>query len=330
MWRKILSSSLTAAFCLTAVSIFAADKSEHASKKKETPSRILSKVEVQSAAALSEEEAEQVSFAAGRILKHIAQARDAIREGKKDAATGHVEQGLKLVTIIDSVLPHHKVKTEIKSGELLYKDEDDVAPRYVTLFDELERRDIISPVWQAKKEAARPGARGDAAQPDTDKPPEGIVVTRADMAYSAAKLDVALAGYMLGRAKRELHEGKPENADNALLAVQARGVLFEYEEVELPLEEAADNLKLAETEMKEGREDAAEMALRVAIDELKRYEKLVGENRAAEVQALHREIARLSAELEKVSPSEAQREKYAAKISEWWQRATKWFKSKTK
>ena len=41
----------------------------------EQNARIVSKVEVQQGANLNEEEATEVSFAAGRILKHVAQAQ---------------------------------------------------------------------------------------------------------------------------------------------------------------------------------------------------------------------------------------------------------------
>ena len=243
-----------ALFCMTATAALAADspKSETTAKKKEQPSRISSKVDVHPVAALSDKEAREVSFAAGRILKHIVQARDAIRENKKDDAAKHVEQGLKLVAIIDGVLPHYKVKTEIKSGDNAYSDEDDVTPRYVTLFDELDRRDIISPIVQAKKEAQQKQQKTPGTQGAANVAPGAMAVSHADIHHTTAKVDIVLARHMLNRAKQFLHDGKVAEADEALLAVQSGGVLFEYEEIDLPLEEAADNLKLAEIEMKEG------------------------------------------------------------------------------
>jgi len=328
----LMFRSVVAWLCLTATTTFAADSSkpDSASKEKDQPARISSKVDVQPAPALTDKEAEEVSFAAGRILKHVSQARSALREKKKDVAGVHVAQGLKLIAVIESVLPHSKVKTEIKSGELVYTDEDDVTARYVTLFDELERRDIISPVVQAKKEAEQKHRPNHGKAAEANAVPEALAVTHADIAYSTVKLDIEFAKHMLHRAKRELDGGKTEPADEALLAVQSEGVLFEFVEIDLPLEEAADNLKLAEIEMKAGRQDQAKAALHVAIDELKRYEKLVGEKRSSEVKGLHQEIDKLTVELGKGNLSEADREKHASKISEWWQRATKWFKGSTK
>jgi hypothetical protein len=70
--------------------------------------------------------------------------------------------------------------------------------------------------------------------------------------------------------------------------------------------------------------------LHVAMDELKRCEKLVGEKRGSEVKALHREIDQFAAELAEGNLSEVERQKYASSISEWWQIAIKWLKGKTK
>lgn len=212
--------SVVALFCVTATASFAADspKSESTSKRKEHPSRISSKVEVQRAAALTDAEAVEVSFTAGRILKHISQARHAIRDKKKDEAAAHVAQSLKLIAIIDSVLPHSNVKTEIKSGDLVYTDDDDVTPRYVTLFDELERRDIISPIVQARKEVEHKHLQNHGKEAATKKALEALAVSHADIAYSAVKLDIELTRHMLNRAKQDLDGEKTEPADEALLA----------------------------------------------------------------------------------------------------------------
>lgn len=135
---------------------------------------------------------------------------------------------------------------------------------------------------------------------------------------------------MPAQANLKLQDGKAADADKALLAVQSGAVLLEYEEIDLPLEEAADNLKLAEIEMQEGRHVAAKAALDVAVDQLKRYEELVGDNQGAEVKSLHDDISKLTAELKSGDVSEAAQQQHAAKISGWWRRAAKWLRGKTK
>jgi len=324
------SRPIAAFLCVMSTVAIAAESKPSDGKKKEHASRISSAVDVQPTGALTDAEVSQLSLAAGRVLKHIAQARDAIQEEAPDKASTHIDQGLKLLAIIKSVLPHYKVKTQIKSGEHAYSDEDEVRPRYVALYDELERRDIISPIAQAKKESQLESEKHPSAAGSSKHPPTPLAVSHVDVNHTSAKLDIVLAGTMLGRAKGLLNDAKLKEADQALLAVQTRGVLFEYEEVDLPLEEAADNLKLAEMEMQEGRADEAKAALHVAIDQLKRYEKLVGDHRSTEVKMMHQEITKLTKELEGGPLTESEQKKLAGQIAQWWQGATKWFKSRTK
>lgn len=323
-----ISRSIGAVLVLTATAVLAADppSSESATKKAEAPSRISSNSEVLSTATLTKKEASELSFAAGRILKHVAQARHALEGQKKDAAANHIDQGLKLLTIIDNLLPHTRVKTEIKSGDLVYQDEDDVTPRYLTVFDELERRDIISPIVQAKKETEQQPQPRQKRKARANGAASALGITHADVVYSTVKLDIQLAQSMLKRAKRELNDGNNDAADEALMTLQSQGVLFTVDELDLPLEEVGDNLKLAETELKAGKVEEARAALNLAVDHLKRYEKLVGDKRGSEVKALHQEIDKLAGELSKGNLSEAERHKHASRISEWWHTATNWMK----
>ncbi|MEI8020820.1 MAG: YfdX family protein [Schlesneria sp.] len=298
-------------------------------EKAEKPLRIVSRIDVEPVNHLSEGELREVSFASGRILKHVTQARDAIAENHNQDAVRHVDQALKLMKIVDGLLPHYKVKTQITSGDVCYLDEDDVTPRYVTLFEDVDRRDVISPVIRAKHEA---GLKVDPTSAQKD--PEGklapvpLVVTRADVTYTMVKLDVDLARRMLALASKHLGEDKSKHADSALHSLQASGVLLELEEIDLPLKQTADNLKLAEIEMKDGRHEEARAALQEAIDDLKDYEEQVGEKRGEEVKALHEEITKLAAELEKDKPSPAETQKLATTISRWRDSVSKWFTKK--
>lgn len=305
----------------------------------ETTARISSKVDVEPTTQLTDNESREVAFAAGRILKHVAQARDAVADQQYDTAAKHVDQGLKLIQIINNVLPHYSVKTEIKAGDIVYSDDDEIVPSFVTLFDELDRRDIVTPVLRAKKEV-----EGKAAEKKAESKKDGNeattagkgtahaapIVSLADIEHTTIKLDVRFASRMLAIAKQDLaaedHQQRL-NADAALLTLQAGAVMFEYEEIDLPLEQAADNLKLAEAEMKAGRHREANQALRAASDELKQYEKSAGESRAKEVRQLHQEIEKLTTELAKGKPTDKQAEEHSATIANLWQRVTKWFKN---
>ena len=148
------------------------------------------------------------------------------------------------------------------------------------------------------------------------------------MTYTTLKLDVDLARKMLAIAKNEIGQKKFDLADAALHSLQAHGVVFEFDEVDLPLKQTADNLRLAEAEIKEGRLEEARAALREAIDDLKDYEENVGGQRSEEVNALHQEISKVTAELEGGRVSHAEAQKLAPTISRWRESISKWFTKK--
>jgi hypothetical protein len=225
------------------------------------------------------------------------------------------------------VLPRFKMKTNISSGDLIYSDEDEFTPEFITIYEELERRDIASPVLRAKTETAQTAS----IQPGKNEalPGKGaIYFSQADIDYTSMKLDVDLARRLLHEAKQAMCDADPKQADVALANLQAMAVLLEYDEIDLPLEQAADNLKLGEVEMNAGRYEAAKAALNAASDELEKYEKQTGETRSKEVKALHKEIRALTLDLDRGSPSEEDAQRHASRISEWWARTTKWFRNR--
>lgn len=278
----------------------------------ETGSRITAKIEAHPVAKLTNEEFRAVSIAAGRVLKHTAQAMEALVDEKKDEALKHIDKGLTLLRIIENAVPHRKIEAEIKSGDITYKDEDEVSQRLVPVFDELDDIEIINPVVQAKKEKK-------ASVTDT------LVVTLAGIDYTAMKLDTSLARRLLERAKKNINKGKLGDSISDLRTIQVNGVIFEFDEVDLPLERAADNLKLAERELKQNNNPAgSRAALSAASNALREYEKLTVDHHK-EVRDLNREIDKLSKTIS-LEMSMTEKEKAVSKISGWWSRVVKWFK----
>ncbi len=142
---------------------------------------------------------------------------------------------------------------------------------------------------------------------------------------SSMKLNVALAADALALAKEELDSDKTDAADAALAVLQSEGVIFEFDEVELPLLEAADNLKLAELQIGEGNVAAARATLKVASDDLKRYEQITGESRAKDVRELHHKIDKLIDAMEDREHS-GELKKAGQEIESYWRHVVKWFK----
>ena len=113
MVRNVLYSSL-AMLCGMGIECLGAEPGEGAS----AISNFI-QVVVEPNSALTDKESRELSFAAGRVLKHVAQAGASLAEKKNDQASLHVDQGMKLMAIIDGVLPRYKMKTTINSGELV-------------------------------------------------------------------------------------------------------------------------------------------------------------------------------------------------------------------
>ena len=277
-------------------------------------SRITSTIDAQPTFKLTVEESQAVSVAAGRILKHVNDARVAIEEEKKKAALENVEKGLTLVQIIEQAVPRVKVKAEIQAGDIKYQHEEEEKQALIPIFEELDQVDVMGPTAGVKKEKSAGSG---------EKRTGPFAITYAGIEFTSLELDLPFAKRNLGYAKKALKDNKLEDADSALQAIQSRGVLFELVEDHLPLREAADNLKLAEYEFKNGQAKDAETALKVASDALKDYEKTAGENRAEDVKKLHQEIDDLSGQLE----HQKDREGVTKKIASWWDRVAKWLKS---
>ena len=142
---------------------------------------------------------------------------------------------------------------------------------------------------EGKQKTAKKGKTGKAKAGGAS-----LAVVEADLDYTTVMLDFNLTRQALDVAKSELAKedhAEHQKADAALHALQTSGVIFEFVELDLPLEQAADNLKLAEIEMTAGNHEAAKSALHRASDELKKFEKQAGEHLSKDVKALHEEIS---------------------------------------
>ena len=277
-------------------------------------SRITSTIDAEPTAKLTAEESQAVSVAAGRILKHVNEARVALEDKKKKSALEHIEKGLTLVRIIEHAMPPIKVKADIQAGDISYHHEEEAHQALIPIFEELDQVDIIGPAARVKREKS---------QASGQKRTEPLAVTYAGVEFTSLDLDLALAKRNLGRAQKALKDNRFDDADSALATIQSRGVIFGLVEDYLPLREAADNLKLAEDDMKRGQPQEAKAALQIASNALKDYEKTAGENRSKEVKKLHEEIDDLTGKIEQQQDQEG----VAKKITSWWDRVIKWLKS---
>jgi hypothetical protein len=262
---------------------------------------------------LTAEEWRSLSLSASRILKHTDQALTALADKNNEGALTNIGQGLKLVEIINSVLPASKVTTNIKNGALEYKDADDVKPGFVPIYREYDSIDVLSPVTEVKQFYA--STRQPGTVPD---------VAYAALDYTSVKLDVRLAKRDLESAQELVKKDDVKAATAALRGILTTGVVFEFSSTDQPLVRAMDNLRLADTEFMANHPDQAKFALAGASDALKNYEKLTGDSRSKEAAGLRKEIDEVANDLAKEKS-----ETFTTKVGGWWGRCRNWISDHT-
>ena len=257
---------------------------------------------------------EEMSRAAGHMLKHIYKARLAVSHKDKKKALEQVGQAIQLSRIVKKVMPRYVVETRMESGGLVYKDKDTVQPLLVPLYDELDRVDLMEPMHTAKQgRAKRVKAPGDLD-----------VVEEVDLVHAATVMDVKWATAKLWTAKYYLDRTKWDRADENLKLSQ-QSVTVEEDLAPMPLAEAADNIAFARSLINKGRNKHAAVALRAASGELARYQKGADKARAKEVKALRAELDTLQKKLDNDKALSAGEKTAAAnQAGGWWRKLIPW------
>ncbi len=273
--------------------------------------RIESKVTVEPKEKLTASEKASLSRAAGRILLHVDDARKAIKDQENEDALSHIEKGAILVRIIEESSPDYEVKATIKSGGLTYEDIRKHRQLFVPVYEELDEVSALGPVIAAKKEQA---GKSQFSVP---------VVQDVRLRYTRAELNIALAKLGLEQAKKALDADHTEKADDLLAAIQT-GVILNYTEIDLPLEEVRSNLLLAQGMVEHNQFKEARAALEEASESLEEYEKNVGESRGEKVKHLRNEIQEVANTIEAKHESQEDSVSLKEQIEGWWDSVTEW------
>ncbi len=269
---------------------------------------------VPSGQALSDAEQRAVSFAAGRVLKHVDQARQALAKQDKPMALAQIEKGLSLVTIIEQTIPPVHVTATINAGTLHYQDEDQVKRLVVPIYQELDSVSIVEPVVAAKKAAASKD------NTPTHKTTAREKVEELEENYTSVTLNVEEAKAHLVNAKEALTKGRFDAAAKDLSTIQA-GVTLVYAVESRPLAQVREDLVLAQMYLDDQRFKQAEQALKDAGELVSRYEKAGGRHQD-EARALRDEMADLGKEL--AQEKQGSMEKVKEKLMGWWDRVRSW------
>lgn len=260
---------------------------------------------------LTNDEQRALYQAGNRLLMHVDRARQAIKEKNKESALDNVNKGLTLVQIIENAEPQYTVKTTIKSGNMVYQDENKVKPVWVPIYSELDEISMEAPITAVKTEAKKTGKMS------------GVPEITLDDATLRGKisLDVNLAKDHLGSAKDALSAGKLDDADKVLAAIEANGVSFSFDLRDRPLIQARENLMEAQTMISEGKNQDAKIALQSASDALAEYTAISKGNRSSQVADVRKEIDSLNKE---VTQGNKDKEGLLKKITAIWDKVVHW------
>lgn len=272
--------------------------------------RITAQVDTKADATLSAAEQRAVYMAAGRLLRHTYNARAALKAKDKKQATAEIEKAQKLAAILEQAVPTYTVKSRIAAGDLSYEDDDTLKPTIIPIFDELDKVSLMAPLRQAKAEQDK------VTKAEGKTPSEAVAVD--ELREVRVTLDLGLAKSGLDQAGIKLEADDTEGAEQALAAVMD-GLHFTLLDVDLPLDQARENLMLAKAAIEDGDTTEAKAALTEAGRELDTYAKGAGETDKKEISALQEEMRTLNEQLE----AGTQGKDLATTIEGWWDRIGK-------
>jgi hypothetical protein len=247
--------------------------------------RISSDVKVAVGGKLTFREKQAISLAAGRILIHVNHARTDIRHKRDKEALRHVEKALTLTKIIENAVPEYRIASTIKSGNLSYQETETVKPLIVPVYPELdETASVLIPVKRTKKEAA---AASDTSSGQGD----------GQLQYTTVSLDVEEAQHCLNEAQAALQRIELPTADKALASIQ-EDVVFDFDEIDLPLAKARWHLLDAARKVSRKEYAEAKEALHKAAGAVETYMSQTGEGLSAKARGLADEINHLAIKLD--------------------------------
>lgn len=265
---------------------------------------ITSTVSIHSASkTISDNEWQTLSYSAGRIIKHVDLARIAIDQKNKQPAIEQVEKGLLLVKIIETVVPPVEVNTEIKAGDVVYKDEDRVNEILIPIYNNSVRYDILAPVMRAKSEVK-------------NQPP--LKVLQEGIDFSTEYLNAAIARLYLESAKRFLQEDKLAEADKMLAELLDRGTVFESVQYEMPMSRAVSLMGASEKAYNENNFAASETFLRQASDAMSEYAKTL----KTEERVIMERVSTNLNDLADVVHDQTRHSSFSSKFSSLWNEIT--------
>jgi hypothetical protein len=265
---------------------------------------------------LSQEDQRQVSLLAAQAFQHVDEARQALVADDAKRASKEIGKGREAVKAVRTLLPKTTVHTKTISpeGKVIYEDDREVQEDRVPLFEGMIHARTLAPLQAAQADASRVA---------------GVRVVASEAISTEVVADLAYIEAQLTRAARALDDKKTEDAAQALLLAQVRGVSFVYNKEDTPLAEARDAIWLAKRALDENNSAQARANLAIARRQLEIYRQVLPEDRRQDTNQLLGEVGQIERQLQQEGNqpvNSAERSRQGSAMTRWWDRINGWFK----
>jgi len=265
---------------------------------------------------LGAEDRRQVSLLAAQVFQHVDEARQALDAGDAKQARNEVDRGNEALRAIRAILPKTSVhtRTTAPDGKVIYEDRREVQEDQVPLYEGMIHARTLAPILAARRDATRVA---------------GVRVVESEAISTEVTADLDLIEAQLDKAARALEEKKTDDAAQALLAAQVRGVDLHYSQVDTPLAAARDAIWLTRRALEENNTTQARANLNVARQQLELYRQLLPEGHRQDVTQMMTEVGQLEAKLRQETnqtASAAERTRQGNSVTRWWEQVNDWFR----
>lgn len=229
-----------------------------------------------------------ISSSAGKVLNHIALAREMLRKSEHTRASQELKQAETLLGIIHETLPTTMVKDRIWTADnkIQYENVSEVSPASVPIYASLDERINLESVktHSVAKRSAQTQAN-DAGKTGENRGVGVDEVTDAALHFESANLPLNATRHFITSAQRAIAEKRYEVADQALRAAQD-SVDFVSVEAPAPMLAARINLQWAHEHFNAGKHEEARQDVERAIGQLSQEERQAMPEDKAELQKL--------------------------------------------
>lgn len=221
---------------------------------------------------ISPREERVLSSAAAKVLRHIVQARTAIRNKETASAKSELQQAQTLFSIIETALPTSEVKDRIwiAKQHLEYKDSAEVVPDLIPIYSSLDELVDVMPVKEAQEHVQK--AKAHLQKGDKDKAKEELEATDEALVYTEIDLPFASTRHLVSQALADLTKGDSQKAEKALQEAE-NNVVFLSVGVDEPMVSAQSLIWAANQHYAAGDKKLARSEIQQAISFLEAAKK---------------------------------------------------------